>query len=155
MAELGDAAGFGAVVVEDELIGKRNNPLSLENFVVQGMENKIFVYEKDNNDDNIFVKLYRELEKKKIIIKRYTFLNLYSGNFKFITSESLEKNLKGFTNEVDCKKLSDFLLKYEYRSIDQVKIFEKVKMFKKKGGEKTRKLRKKNKRNKTILHKRF
>jgi hypothetical protein len=162
MVDADDVAGFGAIVATDEVIDKSNNAIMLENFVVQGMEHEIFINKEDNTDYNLFIKLYRHLEKKKIIIKKFSFSSLFSMNFKFITSDksllsekSLKNSLIDFTNKIDYSKLSHLLLNYKYRSTDQITILDKVKGLKKQGGNKTKKMRKKNKKNKTFLRKRF
>jgi len=172
-----DVAGVGAFFVIDEAINNRNNPIDVENFVIRGLEQKIFRADKDNDLENFenFEYLYRDLEKKEIIIKRLTLSAVYAMSFKFVTSnkdllssQSLKKNLPEYKGKIHFSKLSHLLTNYKYDTRDHTKIVEMLSKYKFKksqvtkyqdnnnqGGKKTKKMRKKNKRNKTTLHKRF
>lgn len=152
--------GFGAVAATDEVIDKYNNPLSSENFYVQGNEEKIFINSADNLDDILFRNLYKYLQQKKIIIKKFNLSTFWTMDFKFITSdksllspESLKLNLKDFTNKdkVNYTNLSNFLKNYKYKSNAQLKVFTllKQKSLLKKGGKLTKNVNRKNKNNKT------
>ena len=160
MVNADDFVGFGAIVATDEVIDKYNNPLSFENFYVQGNKEKIFINSADNLDDMLFIKLYEYLEKKRIIIKKFNLSTIWTMDFKFITSdksllspESLRFNLKDFTNKdkVNYTNLSNFLKNYKYKSNAHLEVFAllKQKSILKKGGKLTKNVNRKNKNNKT------
>ena len=166
--DIGDAVELGVIAGIDERISKTNNPLTSENFYVQGHEKHIFFDDADNLDNKLFYSLYSFLVKKRIIVRVFTFSTIITLDYKFITSnkdlltvKSLKENLHDFTdkNKVDYENLSNFLLTYKYSSLAQPRVFELLnkeinfkKSLKKKGGKHTRN-KNRNQRNKSVSRK--
>jgi hypothetical protein len=148
MVSPADVALHTGVAVADELIGKKSNPIGLENFANQGREHHIFIHHTDVSSK--YNDLYRYLNKKKIIYKDWRYL--ITLNFKFLvkdkkllTEESLKETLKDFSDKdnINYDRLSHFLTNYKYQSKDQIAVIKNVT---KNGGKKTRKnIHKKNK----------
>jgi len=90
MVSPADVALHTGVAVADELLGKKSNPIGLENFTNQGREHHIF---KNHTDvSSKYNVLYRFLNKKKIIYKDWRYL--FTLNFKFLVEDK-----KLLTNE--------------------------------------------------------
>ena len=120
MVETDDVVGRVAVSGSEAIINKRNNPITIKNFTVQGEDYEIF-----NNKQSIeaYIELYDYLYSKKIIIKKYSISMVWTLNYKFLTEdksllskESLIETLKEFTNKenINFENLSNFLSQTMY-----------------------------------------
>jgi len=153
---------FAAAVVTDEAVLKKTKQINLENFIVQALEKKILKPNKECEKlSNWELKdrysiLYDYLKKIGVIKSNINWKSWFAGDYAYsidqtkisvsqlksiLSKEKIPNKLKCF--EINIKSLSDFFKNYEYKAIDQVKIFHAGKNKSRRRSKKTRKTIKK------------
>jgi len=134
---------FGMNVLADEAIAKMENQLNFENFIEGAMHIGI-IRDKTTNSPipnnldskNVYLKLYDGLVGARIIESKFAITTIQTGMYRnTINSEYLEMGrlktqcltnqlIRDLSNKytIDYSRLLDFLKKYSYKSVDQVKV---------------------------------
>jgi hypothetical protein len=134
---------FGMNALADEAIAKTENQLNFENFI-EGAMNIGILKDKTTNspipnsfeNKNMYLKLYDGLVSAGIIKSEFAITTIQTGMYKnTINPEYLEMGrlktqcltnnlIRELSNQytIDYSRLLDFLKKYSYKSVDQVKV---------------------------------